>query len=53
MVPEREDRDDEEALNGRADRALRQVESGTKVTELCRTMGISQQTFYTWRKKYA
>lgn len=33
--------------------ALRQVESGTKVTELCRTMGISQQTFYTWRKKYA
>ncbi len=23
--------------------ALRQVESGTTVTELCRTMGISQQ----------
>jgi putative transposase len=32
--------------------ALRQVEGGTTVTEICRKMGISQPTFYTWKKKY-
>lgn len=33
--------------------ALRQAEAGTKVAELCRRMGVSQQTFYSWRRKYA
>ncbi len=33
--------------------ALRQAESGTKVIEICRKMGVSEQTFYTWRRKYA
>ncbi len=33
--------------------ALRQVESGTPVTEICRKLGVSQQTFYTWRRKFA
>ena len=33
--------------------ALRQAEAGTKVTELCRKLGVSQQTFYSWRRKYA
>ena len=33
--------------------ALRQAESGTKVVEICRKMGVSEQTFYTWRRKYA
>ena len=33
--------------------ALRQGESGTKVVEICRKMGVSEQTFYTWRRKYA
>ena len=33
--------------------ALRQAESGTPVTEICRQMGVSQQTFYTWRRKFA
>jgi len=33
--------------------ALRQAEQGTTVAELCRKMGVSEQTFYTWRKKYA
>jgi putative transposase len=32
--------------------ALRQVESGEAVVEVCRRLGISQQTFYTWKKKY-
>ena len=27
--------------------ALRQAEQGTPVTELCRKMGVSEQTFYT------
>jgi putative transposase len=33
--------------------ALRQAESGTKVVEIFRKMGVSEQTFYTWRRKYA
>ena len=32
--------------------ALRQAESGTTITEICRKMGVSEQTFYRWRKKY-
>ena len=33
--------------------AMRQFEQGTPATELCRKMGISEQTFYAWKKKYA
>ena len=32
--------------------ALRQAESGTTVAEVCRKMGISEATFYNWKKKY-
>ena len=32
--------------------ALRQVESGTPAAQLCRKLGITQTTFYRWRKKY-
>ena len=32
--------------------AIKQVEAGVPVTELCRKYGVSQQTFYRWRKKY-
>jgi putative transposase len=32
--------------------AMRQAESGTPVTEICRKMGIVEQTFYRWKKKY-
>jgi putative transposase len=32
--------------------ALRQAETGTKVAEVCRKMGISDATFYIWKKKY-
>jgi putative transposase len=34
-------------------RALHQAESGTKVSEICREHGISEQTYYIWKKKYA
>ena len=33
--------------------ALRQQEAGTPVTELTRKLGISEQTFYRWKKKFA
>jgi putative transposase len=33
--------------------ALRQAESGGRVAEICRKLGVSEQTFYSWRKKYA
>ncbi len=33
--------------------ALRQAESGTPVGEICRKMGVSEATFYPWRKVYA
>ena len=32
--------------------ALKQAETGTKVAEVCRKMGISEATFYNWKKKY-
>jgi putative transposase len=34
-------------------RVLREAESGDSVVEVCRKHGISQQTFYLWKKKYA
>ncbi len=33
--------------------ALRQAESGTPIAEIVRKMGIAEQTFYRWKKKYA
>jgi putative transposase len=32
---------------------LREAESGTTVAEVCRAVGISEQTFYLWKRKYA
>jgi putative transposase len=32
--------------------ALKQAETGTRVGEVCRKMGISEATFYNWKKKY-
>jgi putative transposase len=32
--------------------ALRQAENEVKVDEICRKMGISEATFYNWKKKY-
>ena len=31
---------------------LRQAEEGTPVAEVCRKIGISEQTFYWWMKKF-
>jgi putative transposase len=32
--------------------ALRQAEAGSPVADVCRQMGISEATFYVWKKKY-
>jgi putative transposase len=33
--------------------AIRQSDSGTAVADICRQVGISEATFYVWKKKYA
>jgi putative transposase len=33
--------------------AIRQAESGTPVGDLCRQLGVSEATFYAWKKKFA
>jgi putative transposase len=33
--------------------ALRQAEGGKKVGDICREMGVSQQAFYSWKRRYA
>lgn len=32
---------------------LRQADEGATIGEVCREAGISEATFYVWRKKYA
>jgi putative transposase len=32
--------------------ALRQAEGGMPVGEICRRLGVSEPTFYRWKKKY-
>ncbi len=32
---------------------LRQAEGGTLVAEVCRKTGITEQTYYRWKKKFA
>lgn len=34
-------------------RALHQAEGGTRVADLCREHGISEATYYIWKKKYS
>lgn len=33
--------------------ALRQGEQGTTAAEICRKLGVSEATFYAWKKRYA
>ena len=30
-----------------------EVEGGEKVTEVCRRLGVSEQTFYRWKNQYS
>ena len=33
--------------------ALRQVEGGRRIAEVCRELGVSEQTYHRWKGKYA
>ena len=33
--------------------ALRQAEAGTPAVEVCRKLGVSEQTFYRWKRQFA
>ena len=33
--------------------ALHQAETGVTVAEVCRKLGVSEATFYSWKKKYS
>ena len=33
-------------------RALKEVDAGGKVDELCRRLGVTQTTFYRWKSKF-
>ncbi len=33
--------------------ALRQAEAGTPAVEVCRKLGVSENTFYRWKRKFA
>lgn len=33
--------------------ALRQAEAGTPVVEVCRKLGVTEQSFYRWRRRFA
>ena len=33
--------------------ALKQYEAGDKTADICRKLGVSQATFYMWKKQYA
>lgn len=44
----RKGRSNEEVIH-----ALHQVEGGEKVAEVCRRLGVSENTFYWWKKQFA
>ncbi|MEB3236056.1 MAG: transposase, partial [Candidatus Sericytochromatia bacterium] len=33
-------------------KAIKEAEMGRKVPDICRDLGVSEATFYAWRKKY-
>ncbi len=33
--------------------ALRTAEAGKKVSDICRELGVSQQAFYSWKRRFA
>jgi putative transposase len=53
----REGKDTKVAKKGHSEerilRALRQAESGTRVADICREHGISEATYYIWKKQYS
>ena len=33
-------------------KALKEVDGGAEVRDMCRRLGVSEQSFYRWRRKY-
>ena len=33
-------------------KALKEVEAGAKATDVCRRLGVTEQTFYRWKAKF-
>jgi putative transposase len=33
-------------------RAIKEVDAGRKVADVCRELGVTDQTMYNWRRKY-
>jgi len=33
-------------------KALKEVDGGTEVRDVCRRLGVTEQSFYRWRRKY-
>ena len=33
--------------------ALREVQGGRKIAEVCRELGVTEQTYHRWKRKYA
>lgn len=47
-------RHEEVQVHGRADRVrAAPADTGVSIDEVCRKVGVSQTTFYAWKKKYA
>lgn len=34
-------------------RALKRVDAGEKAKDVCRELGVHEQTYYNWKKKYS
>ena len=41
------------ARHGRSPDALREVQGGRKIAEVCRELGVTEQTYHRWKRKYA
>jgi putative transposase len=40
-------------LHAQIAHALKQAETGTAVAEVCRKLGVTEVTFYRWKKRFA
>jgi putative transposase len=53
MITRRQDDEAIEVQRGQIAYALREADGGTPVGDVCRQLGVSEATFYVWKKKFA
>ncbi len=51
-LPNRENDEHSKLTEKQVTYGLRQAEAGTAVVDICRSMGISQASFYIWKRKF-